>query len=103
MIRKPAKGAKENKTLSRFVQEWMRTLQLMRGLAKEFVALGLRPKWVDADAHPAVHFDQFLHAYYYDRIRSGVGGDDAEELSGLEKVELLFQKHRANPAEAADL
>lgn len=71
---KPAKGVKENKSLRRFTTEWMQTLQLMRGMANDFAALGLRPKWVDADAHPAVHFDQFLHAYYYDYVRAGDAG-----------------------------
>lgn len=97
---KPAKGHKENKRLKRFATEWMQTLQLMRGLAKEFGSFGLRPVWVDADAHPAVHFDQFLHAYYYDYVRGGAGGDEEDDLSGLEKVEAFFTKHRANPGTA---
>ncbi|GEJ56658.1 phospholipase D family protein [Anaeromyxobacter diazotrophicus] len=99
LIAKPPKGAKENRALKRFMGEWMTTLQLMRGLAKEFAALGLRPKWVDVDAHPVIHFDQFLHAYYYDYIRGGVGDED-DDLSGIEKVEASFKKHRANPAAA---
>jgi hypothetical protein len=80
----------------------MNTLQLMRGLAKEFASLGVRPKWVDADAHPAVHFDQFLHAYYYDYVRGGGGGgeDEDDDLSGLEKVDAFFNKHRAKPGDA---
>lgn len=100
---KPAKGAqaaKPNLALQRFAEEWMRTLQLMRGLSKEFHAYGLRPKWVDANAHPAVHFDQFLHAYYYDYVRGGMDADQDDDLSGSDKVEAAFQKHRADPAAA---
>lgn len=97
---KPPKGQKENKALQNFATEWMRTLQLMRGLAKEFAAFGLRPRWVDAEAHPAVHFDQFLHAYYYDYVRGGSGADQDEDLSGLERVEAFFTRHRGNPGAA---
>jgi len=100
---KPAKGAqaaKPNLALQRFAEEWMKTLQLMRGLSKEFHAYGLRPTWVDADAHPAVHFDQFLHAYYYDYVRGGEHSDDDDDPSSAGKVEAAFQKHRADPAAA---
>lgn len=100
LVSVPAKGHKENKAQKTFVTEWMGTLQLMRGLAKEFVALRLRPKWVDGDAHPVMHFDQFLHAYYYDYVRGGVGMEEDDDLSGLEKVDLFFKKHQANPAAA---
>ncbi len=95
----PPKGQKENKAQKRFAAEWMQTLQLMRGLAKEFAAFGLRPAWVDQDAHPAVHFDQFLHAYYYDYVRGGTDVED-DELSGMEKVEAFFVKNSPNRAGA---
>jgi PLD-like domain len=100
LIVKPAKGVKENQALKRFTSEWMATLQLMRGLIKEFSDLKLRPGWVAPGAHPAVHFDQFLHAYYYDYVRGGIAQDDEDELSGIEKVEAYFKKHRGNPAGA---
>jgi PLD-like domain len=98
----PPKGQKENQALSRFVTEWMQTLQLMRGLAKEFASLGVRPAWVDADAHPVLHFDQFLHAYYYDYVRGGADGRDGEDddLSGLEKVEAFFTRNSSKPGVA---
>jgi hypothetical protein len=94
------KGYKENKALKTFAAEWTKTLQVMRGLAKEFSALGLRPRWVDADAHPVVHFDQFLHAYYYAYVRASSGLDEDDDLSGLEKVEAFFERSRASPARA---
>jgi predicted metal-dependent phosphoesterase TrpH len=97
---KPPKGHEENKALKKFAAEWMQTLQLMRGLSKEFAELGARPKWVDADAHPSLHFDQFLHAYYYDYVRGGVGVDEDEDLSGMEKVEASFAKNSTNPSSA---
>lgn len=95
----PPKGHRADTGLSRFANEWMQTLQLMRGLAREFADLHLRPSWVDEDAHLAIHFDQFLHAYYYDYVRAAAFDDD-EELAGLPKVESFFAKHRANPTEA---
>jgi hypothetical protein len=100
LIAKPSKGVKENKALKRFTTEWTATLQIMRGLAKEFAALRLRPKWVDVSAHPAVHFDQFLHAYYYDYVRGQILDEDDDDLSGLEKVETFFRKNRTSPADA---
>jgi hypothetical protein len=98
----PPRGQRPNRAAQRFVAEWMQTLQLMRGLREEFVALGLRPTWVDDDAHPAVHFDQFLHAYYYDYVRGGLGPnpDEDDESPGLDKVEASFRANRNNPAAA---
>lgn len=96
----PPKGRKENRSLQIFAVEWMKTLELMRGLARDFGRLGLRPKWVREDAHPAIHFDQFLHAYYYDYVRAANGVDDDDELSGIEKVEKFFSQHSANPGSA---
>ena len=92
----PPKGHRENRALKTFASEWMRTLQTLRGLSEEFGRLALRPKWVRADAHPALHFDQFLHAYYYDYVRGSPIEED-DELSGLDKVDVFFKQNRANP------
>ncbi len=99
LVRRMPKGQRENRAEKRFVTEWMETLQLMRGLRGEFDRLDLRPSWVDAGTHPAIHFDQFLHAYYYDYVRGGVDME-GEEGSGLDKIEAHFEKHRADPARA---
>jgi hypothetical protein len=96
----PPKGHRENRRHTHFVTEWNETLQRMRGLAREFAGLRLRPRWVDADAHPAVHFDQFLHAYYYSYVREEAGEDDDEGLSSKQKVEQFFTKNRADTARA---
>ena len=47
-----------------------------------------------------IHFDQFLHAYYYDYVRGGAGEEEDDELSGLEKVEGFFARNHANPETA---
>jgi hypothetical protein len=96
----PPKGHRENRRLTNFIKEWNETLQLMRGLAREFAGLRLRPRWVDADAHPAVHFDQFLHAYYYSYVREEADEDDDESLTSKQKVEQFFTKNQADTARA---
>lgn len=89
---------------TRFTTEWTQTLQLLRGLCNEFTALKKRPVWVPADAEPAVHFDQFLHAYYYVRVRDERG--DGDSARSVDLVNRAFLNHRENPsvalAEAAE-
>jgi len=87
----PAKGQKTSRKQEAFVKEWYETLQILRNLTNRFNQAGRRPAWVSPDALPAVHFDQFLHAYYYDFIR---GGDD--EGKSVEKVERAYQRHKDN-------
>lgn len=94
------KGQRENRAEKRFVTEWMETLQLMRGLRRDFTNLNLRPPWVDANAHPALHFDQFLHAYYYDFVRGDGAVDEDEDATALDKVQAHFIKNRGNTATA---
>ena len=84
--------------LSLFAVEWEQTLELLRGLRKEFIAMNLRPKWVPADANETVHFDQFLHAYYYVRVRKKEDADDPS--LGHERVEKFFEKNQDNKAGA---
>src|SRR5690606_2556481 len=55
-----------------FVDEWRSTLELMRRLCKEFAAAKVRPLWVSPAANPTVHFDQFLHGYYYHYVEATV-------------------------------
>lgn len=80
--------------LSLFAVEWEKTLELLRGLRKEFMAMNLRPKWVAADANDTVHFDQFLHAYYYVRVREKEDEDDSARSH--ERVKRFFEKNQAD-------
>ena len=80
--------------LSLFAAEWEQTLQLLRGLRKEFMALNLRPSWVAADANDTVHFDQFLHAYYYVRVREKEDSDDSARSQ--ERVNRFFERNQAD-------
>ena len=80
--------------LSLFAVEWETTLELLRGLRNEFMVMKLRPKWVAADANDTVHFDQFLHAYYYVRVREKDGEDDSARSQ--ERVNKFFAKNQAD-------
>lgn len=80
----------------RFVAEWTKTLELLRGLGKEFHDLKARPAWVDDSADPVAHFDQFLHAYYY----AVVLDRDGDEGKSVERVERFYERHRHDAAAA---
>lgn len=83
---------------TQFTTEWNQTLQLLRGLSKDFALLNKRPRWVASTADPTVHFDQFLHAYYYVRIRDE--RDDQENVKSVELVNRAYERNRADPASA---
>lgn len=79
-----------------FVEEWTRTLDLIRRLARRFAELSLRPSWVPADADPTTHFDQLLHGYYYHQVLKG-DGDDKRSKS---KVDACFARNRLRSDDA---
>lgn len=80
--------------LSLFAVEWEKTLELLRGLRKEFLAMNLRPKWVPTDANDTVHFDQFLHAYYSVRVLEKEDEDDSARSH--ERVNRFFEKNQSD-------
>jgi hypothetical protein len=79
-----------------FVDEWTRTLDLMRRLARRFAELSLRPAWVPDDTDPATHFDQLLHGYYYQQVLKG----DVEGRKSKDKVDAFFAQNRLRSDEA---
>jgi hypothetical protein len=83
---------------TQFTTEWDQTLQLLRGLSKDFEKLSKRPKWVDAIADPTVHFDQFLHAYYYVRIRDE--RDDEDSVKSVDLVNRAYERNKLGKAGA---
>lgn len=85
-----------NTAFTKFSTEWNNTLQLLRGLCEDFHRLNLRPKWVASDADRTVHFDQFLHAYYYVRVR-----DEREEQESAKSFELVNLAHSRNKLDKA--
>lgn len=80
--------------LSLFAVEWEQTLELLQGLRKEFIAMNLRPQWVASDANDTVHFDQFLHAFYYVRVRGRENADDSARSH--ERVNSFFEMNRSD-------
>jgi hypothetical protein len=88
------KASSKATAYTRFTSEWNETLELLRGLGREFNEMGLRPKWVSDDADPTVHFDQFLHAFYYDKVRKEY--EDVDTPGSVELVNRSFEKNREN-------
>lgn len=86
--------ATKTTAFTEFTTEWNETLQLLRGLSKEFHKMGRRPVWVDATADPTVHFDQFLHAYYYVRVRDA--RDDDENVKTVGLVNRAHERNRGD-------
>lgn len=68
-----------------FLQEWGRTLQLLRDIG--YRLKDYRPSWVSKDVPDGVHVDQFLHAYYYIKVRKG----------NAQPFDEYFQKNVSNP------
>lgn len=54
-----------------FLQEWISTLQTIRGIAAVVSRDENRPDWVASDAPLGAQADQFLHAHYYKRTFDG--------------------------------
>lgn len=60
------------KNRAAFLREWAETLQHLRDIGHRLTLPENRPSWITTDASPGVLADQFLHAYYYNRVRDGV-------------------------------
>jgi len=84
---------------TRFTSEWIETLELLRGMCREFGKLNLRPSWVPENANPTVHFDQFLHAFYYVRVPDEREDGD-ETAKSVELVNKSFLKNQSDPGQA---
>lgn len=61
----------EDRRRNVFLAEWNQTLQIMRDIG-DWVAKGeYRPAWITAHVSKGIQADQFLHAYYYNRVKDG--------------------------------
>ncbi|MFT4506326.1 phospholipase [Caballeronia sp. 15711] len=69
-----------------FIREWDSTLQLMRDLAARVSQPANRPDWIHSGTPVGLQADQFLHAFYYQRVREGSSFP----------VEALYQSNRLN-------
>lgn len=58
-----------SKARKAFLAEWSQTLTIMRDIAASVVEF--RPQWVDPNTPKSWQADQFLHAFYYNRVKDG--------------------------------
>ncbi|WP_058834418.1 hypothetical protein [Luteimonas abyssi] len=58
-----------NRQRDQFVKEWRSGVAILDGLAEQ--APHYRPVWLHADVPSRWQADQFLHAYYYNRVAEG--------------------------------
>ncbi|NOV21230.1 hypothetical protein E5S70_35470 [Ensifer adhaerens] len=70
-----------------FLDEWNRTLQIIRNIAAKISTDENRPSWVDKSAPLGAQADQFLHAHYYQRTFAGRRAD----------YETHFTRNHKNP------
>jgi hypothetical protein len=52
-----------------FLKEWSATIQILRDIANRVIAY--RPNWIAESAPAGAQADQFLHAFYYNRVARG--------------------------------
>ncbi len=52
-----------------FTKEWLGTLETLRMIASHVV--NYRPTWIDENVPSGAQADQFLHAYYYQKVKEG--------------------------------
>jgi hypothetical protein len=86
-----AAGAASDRHKRAFLAEWFATLQILRDIAATVSLDENRPNWLPSDVPPGAQADQFLHAYYYNRVI----GEGRRSLFA-EK----FEENRLNPARA---
>jgi hypothetical protein len=61
-----------NRHFRLFEDEWNSTLQVMRDIATKVASDEFRPSWVPSGIPSGAQADQFLHAFYYQRVREGI-------------------------------
>lgn len=89
----PAFAAKEKARVRQketFRKEWHDTLTVLRNIGEQLVEN--RPIWVEANVPIEWQIDQFLHAYYYNKVRDG----------NLQPFEDYFQKNKKSPQTAVE-
>lgn len=78
----------DDKRKKTFLKEWNGTLQLLRNISTSLREY--RPAWVESSVPDGVHVDQFLHAYYYLKVREG----------NRQPFDEYFVRNRNDPASA---
>lgn len=65
-----AKKAAFDRSKENFKSEWLNTLGIMQNIQKQMD--DNRPQWIEHNVPAAWQVDQFLHAYYYNRVGEGL-------------------------------
>jgi len=71
-----------------FRQEWQSTLTTLRSIGEQLA--DAKPSWVSEDVPINWQVDQFLHAYYYNKVSDG----------GSRPFEEFYQRHHSDPQKA---
>ena len=84
------KRPSEERLKEEFMNEWYATLELLRNIGKRVSSEQCRPGWVKDDVPEGVQADQFLHAYYYNRVSEGRRSPFRD----------FYERHKRNPEAA---
>ncbi len=82
------KKAAFDRKKEKFKTEWLDTLGVMQSIQQQLNEY--RPCWIEKTVPSAWQVDQFLHAYYYNRVGEGL----------KKPYEEYFSNHKANPSAA---
>jgi hypothetical protein len=89
-IRKRADAGQRRQT--EFLREWNQTLGYIRDIATKLDQPENRPAWVNGNVPGGVHADQFLHAFYYQKVM--------ESRKALHRQ--FHEQNRSRPDQALD-
>lgn len=78
----------EVKRKERFRKEWTSTLTHLRSIGE--MISKRRPQWIDSETHISWQVDQFLHAYYYNKVGEGL----------KKPYEEYYAQNKTNPNQA---
>lgn len=73
------RGASADRRRADFLNEWNATIQSLRDIASRMESY--RPAWISGSSPDGAQADQFLHAYFYNRVKMGA-------QSGFQKLYL---------------
>jgi hypothetical protein len=74
-----------------FLDEWYSTLQILRDIGTRVSEGEWRPIWIPEEVPSGAQADQFLHAYYYNKVF---------DENGRSRYADDYEVHRANPEQA---
>ena len=66
----------ESNSYLEFEKDWNESLTFLRSIGRKLSLESNRPHWVPERTEMGAHVDQFIHAYYYKKVR----GDQGENL-----------------------